>query len=892
MTKKQSNAMSKTQNNISAQEYPVEGLELWQSHIDYFASEGITPEDLLEWSSHQLPRSVTAEECESLKVFPHRLTKTGRRVKKTAFCSGILMPAGASKFQFRPDEPRESKYYHVAGVTSEAWYPNNDRNVPYLTEGYKDAIAYCKMGIPCGSIAGVYNVSCLEDGSGKTIIFDADARTNSMVINGLARVSKKLKGKVILPPELEGEPKAGGVEYLKAGIKPDLESAMDSSELVLSMPAVWAELPNESESDKAKLKKLAHWFCKMAAFYADEARAKVERDRLVAMGVITQEDADRLVDEGLNDIKDRVEEEKQRLKAQQNQIERSEKPSDFQLAYYRVEKALKGRVRLNLMTKLIEVDGQPLVDVCPKIFLQIREGIPLDISKDDHKEILLELAGEYSYNPLVEYLDRVYKEALESHSENGLRQLATQWATELLGASSATDNMLLQKTLISAVARAKIPGCKVDTILVLYGKQGIRKSTFWDVMGGEFYGCGWTGGKDRDDMLKPHQKWIFEWDELSSLGKRETEGVKSMLSRASDIFRHPYGTTTKEHRRRFILTGSTNNSQFLTDSTGNRRWWVLHCKQQINIDKVRQMRDLIWASIYQCWADGESWWLESEQSELVERSMSDFMEKDVWEDAIVNYLEAKRQESSEVGKTTGTRVNMNEILDEVLQVPIAHSNSREGRRVKGILERLGYSCEKEAVSEYFYYSLSRKKKIEMGRVRVWSDTQFNPNCVSNCDRTVIPSSSEPQPFIHSSTVQNKKYNSISANKGVVEVGIRDRDIGVMENQNELWNCDQMTETQSSVGSQFDHSSHTVQPELCVKTVVFEGKRYRVIPNEAVKVNDFAIIDPQHRSENTDNVVQVEELLESGSIEVRGLKNKFVEYFDLAAATLVEPEGET
>ena len=46
---------------------------------------------------------------------------------------------------------------------------------------------------------------------------------------------------------------------------------------------------------------------------------------------------------------------------------------------------------------------------------------------------------------------------------------------------------MLRKTLIAAVARAKKPGCKFDNACVIIGDQGARKSTFWSMLGGEFF---------------------------------------------------------------------------------------------------------------------------------------------------------------------------------------------------------------------------------------------------------------------------------------------------------------------------------------------------------------------------------------------------------------------
>jgi predicted P-loop ATPase len=60
-------------------------------------------------------------------------------------------------------------------------------------------------------------------------------------------------------------------------------------------------------------------------------------------------------------------------------------------------------------------------------------------------------------------------------------------ATRYFGTNNPIYDIFLKRTLIAAVARAYEPGCKHDTTLVLQGKQGAGKSSFFNVLGGDWF---------------------------------------------------------------------------------------------------------------------------------------------------------------------------------------------------------------------------------------------------------------------------------------------------------------------------------------------------------------------------------------------------------------------
>ena len=85
------------------------------------------------------------------------------------------------------------------------------------------------------------------------------------------------------------------------------------------------------------------------------------------------------------------------------------------------------------------------------------------------------------YNPIKNYL-------LEVEKDPNIQPInIDKVATEYLGTSSDLDDAKLAACFIGAVARAFDHGCQMDYLTCLKGKQGIKKSTFWRTLGGEYF---------------------------------------------------------------------------------------------------------------------------------------------------------------------------------------------------------------------------------------------------------------------------------------------------------------------------------------------------------------------------------------------------------------------
>ncbi len=244
-------------------------------------------------------------------------------------------------------------------------------------------------------------------------------------------------------------------------------------------------------------------------------------------------------------------------------------------------------------------------------------------SRDKLYDAVSCVAFEAAFHPVRDYLD--------SCEWDGVPRLDTLFVDYLGAEDNEYVRTVTRKTMVGAVARIYNPGCKFDYILTLRGKQGKGKSSFILKLGGKWASDSFSGAEGKTAYEQLLGVWIMEVGELSGLKKAEVETIKHFITKQSDRFRPAYGRRIQEFPRQCIFFASTNESQFLRDTTGNRRWWIVDTPNDTKTSHwdtlTPEMLKQVWGEAVQRYKDGETLYLTPEM-EAVAREVQEIYEEE------------------------------------------------------------------------------------------------------------------------------------------------------------------------------------------------------------------------------------------------------------------------
>ncbi len=257
-------------------------------------------------------------------------------------------------------------------------------------------------------------------------------------------------------------------------------------------------------------------------------------------------------------------------------------------------------IRFNLLTNRPEIHHNGMVeywsdyhDSVIRNYIESKYYMHAPEKLEDALKILFQ---ERSYNPI--------KEIIEAEKWDGVDRIETLLIKWMKCEDTPYTREVSRLIFAGGINRLYFNGCKFDEVPILIGtKQGEGKSTFvrWLALNDLFFKeVREIDGQKGIEALQG--AWICELSELLALTKaKEVEAVKSYITSIEDSYRKPYSKHVSRLKRQCIFIGTTNRLQFLTDKTGNRRFYPIEVHQRAL--ELFKNENAVKNDILQCWAE-------------------------------------------------------------------------------------------------------------------------------------------------------------------------------------------------------------------------------------------------------------------------------------------------
>ena len=293
------------------------------------------------------------------------------------------------------------------------------------------------------------------------------------------------------------------------------------------------------------------------------------------------------------------------------------------------------------------------------------------------------------YNPVTDWLDTLRWDGVPRIDHWLARYVGVEpgpWAT-IAGS----------KFLIAMVARAMKPGCKVDTVLTIDGRQGAGKSTALCVLAGEDqFGDQLPNVRDKEGLHYMQGLWMIEIAELAAIRKAELEDVRKFITARIDRYRPPYGHQLVDRPRQCVFAATTNETTYLRDHAGDRRFWPVTAGS-IDLDALAADRDQLFAEAVHRYLAGEAWHLTPAEEAIARVEQAKRRKVSEWFASVASVCaDAEAQDKPE-----DRRVTMREVFLEANLSIGELGNPRYTSQIAGDLAALGWRQDRTTAARFY-----------------------------------------------------------------------------------------------------------------------------------------------------------------------------------------------
>jgi hypothetical protein len=254
-------------------------------------------------------------------------------------------------------------------------------------------------------------------------------------------------------------------------------------------------------------------------------------------------------------------------------------------------------------------------------------------------------------------------------------------------------------TWTAIAGRILDPGCQADMLPIIMGQQGVGKSQGVKAMAlnSDHYAEISLGSNDDDNARMMRGRIIIEISELRGLNTKDSDHIKAFITRSTDSWIPKYKEYTTDNKRQCLFIATTNETQFLSDTTGNRRYLPLVARH-VKVSAIKHDIEQLYAeACHDFKLNGIAW----ENAERLARDeLAQHMMRDPWEQTVLAFVNGDNHH-----KVHG--IEISKILEYALLIDVKHQTPANVKRVAGILKNDGWN-------------VKQKRKNGGQRMSMWS----------------------------------------------------------------------------------------------------------------------------------------------------------------------------
>lgn len=233
------------------------------------------------------------------------------------------------------------------------------------------------------------------------------------------------------------------------------------------------------------------------------------------------------------------------------------------------------------------------------------------------------------FNPFKAYLNNLCQSVKSVGDRDYIQELAQTVRVKGGEQEQKLWHLYLKKWLVGMVASWISEDVVNNVILVLIGEQGAYKTTWFNYLlppplKQYFYTKTNANRMSKDDILTLAQYALVCCEELDTMRPAELNQLKAAVTMPSIDERAAYAHY-HEHRKHIAsFCGTGNNTQFLSDPTGNRRWLPFEVESILSPREHPFHYEGIYAQALFLYTSGFQYWFTKEEIQELNRHNKQF----------------------------------------------------------------------------------------------------------------------------------------------------------------------------------------------------------------------------------------------------------------------------